>query len=308
MTTATMATPGQPGVSTTVNGIVDDIAAEITASLSRDGKGGMRAALAMGGFKITGMASGVASTDGATAGQLQTNVNNHAVTVGGTGDAITAAFSPPFTSYTTNVAMRVTAPGANTITNPVINVDGLGNKTIKKLNGQALAVGDIAGIGHILALVYNGTDIILLNPATIPGVSATDTVAGAVELATAAEYRANTPERALTNNNVWSAAGTVALTDAATVAVDMGTFINATLTLGGNRTLGAPSNAKVGQSGFIRINQDGTGSRTLAYHADWKFAGGTDPTLSTPASSTDVLFYQVIAANFIYASLVKALA
>jgi hypothetical protein len=97
------------------------------------------------------------------------------------------------------------------------------------------------------------------------------------------------------------------LTDAATVAVDFSAGINFTLTLEGNRTLGQPSNQKVGQSGFIRINQDGTGSRTLAYHSSWQFVGGSAPVLSTAASATDVLFYQVIAADFIYGSLAKAL-
>jgi hypothetical protein len=90
--------------------------------------------------------------------------------------------------------------------------------------------------------------------------------------------------------------------------VDMATFINAKVTLGGNRALGQPSNTTVGQCGVIRIIQDGTGSRTLTYNADWKFAGGTDPTLTTTASATDLLFYQVIAANVIYATLVKAIA
>lgn len=125
---------------------------------------------------------------------------------------------------------------------------------------------------------------------------------------TTAQYWANTADKALSTDQVWAAGALVTLTDAATIAVDMSTFINATVTLGGNRTLGQPSNTKVGQCGVIRIIQDGTGSRTLAYHADWKFAGGSDPVLSTAAASVDLLFYQVIATNFIYASLVKAVA
>lgn len=125
---------------------------------------------------------------------------------------------------------------------------------------------------------------------------------------TAAQFQANTTGKHLTTDKVWSAAAEVTLTDAATIAVDMSTFINAKVTLGGNRTLGQPSSTKVGQSGFIRIIQDGTGSRTLAYHADWKFAGGVDPTLTTTAAATDLLFYQVIATNVIYATLVKAIA
>ena len=80
------------------------------------------------------------------------------------------------------------------------------------------------------------------------------------------------------------------------------------LTLAGNRTLGQPTNLKIGQSGAVEISQDATGSRTLAYHADWFFAGGTDPVLSTAANAKDILFYQVMGTNRIFASLIKAIA
>ena len=110
----------------------------------------------------------------------------------------------------------------------------------------------------------------------------------------------------LTTDQVWAAADYVSLTDASTIALDMSTFINATVTLGGNRTLGNPSNAKNGQTGVIEIKQDGTGTRTLAYSSNWKFAGGgTDPTLSTTAGARDLLFYQVISSTVIYGTLVK---
>lgn len=130
----------------------------------------------------------------------------------------------------------------------------------------------------------------------------------AVDFATTAQIRNNTADKVVGTDEAWASIDTVALTDAATIAVDMSAGINFTVTLGGNRTLGQPTNTKVGQSGFVRVVQDGTGSRTLAYHADWKFDGGTDPVLSTAAGTTDILFYQVIAANFIYASLAKGVA
>jgi hypothetical protein len=122
---------------------------------------------------------------------------------------------------------------------------------------------------------------------------------------TAAQFLANTPGKALSTDKVWSAADTVALTDAATVAVDLSLGLNLSVTLGGNRTLGAPSNTKNGQSGIIWITQDGTGSRTLAYNAAWKFAGGTAPVLTTTAAAVDALCYQVKGSSFIFASLVK---
>jgi hypothetical protein len=116
----------------------------------------------------------------------------------------------------------------------------------------------------------------------------------------AAGFRTGTAtNEALTAGGVYSAADIVSLTDAATIAVDMATFINATVTLGGNRTLGAPSNPKVGQSGTIYIVQDGTGSRTLAFHANYKFAGGTAPTVTPAASAVTALHYKVRSSTFI---------
>ncbi len=126
--------------------------------------------------------------------------------------------------------------------------------------------------------------------------------------ATAANYRANTVDRILTTDQVWAAAAEVTLTDAVTVAVDMSTFINAVVTLGGNRTLGNPTNEKSGQTGRIRIVQDGTGSRTLVYGTDWEFPGGTAPVLTTTAGANDILYYDVIATDRILGNLVTAIA
>ncbi len=134
------------------------------------------------------------------------------------------------------------------------------------------------------------------------------TYLGSASIATAAQFMANTASKVIGPNTVWNAGVEVALVDAATVAVDMSTFINANLTLAGNRTLGTPSNAKPGQSGRIRIIQDSSGSRTLAYAANWKFAAGTAPVLSTTANAQDWLYYDVGTSSIIYGNLVKAVA
>jgi len=84
-----------------------------------------------------------------------------------------------------------------------------------------------------------------------------------------------------------------ALTDASTIAVDMSVGNNFSVTLGGNRTLGNPTNLTAGQSGVIFITQDGTGSRTLAYSSYWDFPSQTAPTLTTTANAVDVLVYTV---------------
>ena len=88
-------------------------------------------------------------------------------------------------------------------------------------------------------------------------------------------------------------ANIVTLSDGANIAYDMDDGNNATVTLGGNRTLDNPSNVTVGQSGSIFIVQDGTGSRTLSYGSAYDFAGGTAPTLSTAASAVDRIDYVV---------------
>jgi hypothetical protein len=61
------------------------------------------------------------------------------------------------------------------------------------------------------------------------------------------------------------------------------------LTLSGNRTLANPSNLTTGMVLNIRIKQDATGTRTLAYGNLYKFPGGTAPVLSTAAAATDFL-------------------
>jgi hypothetical protein len=99
-----------------------------------------------------------------------------------------------------------------------------------------------------------------------------------------------------TGPNSWSGAQRltpVALTDAATIAVDLSLANNFTVTLGGNRTLGNPTNQVAGQAGQIVVTQDGTGSRTLSYASRWKFPAGTAPVLSTAAGAVDVLSYYV---------------
>jgi hypothetical protein len=83
------------------------------------------------------------------------------------------------------------------------------------------------------------------------------------------------------------------LTDGTTITPDFAAANNFSVTLGGNRTLANPTNLTAGQSGVIRIAQDGTGSRTLAYGSYFKFPQGTAPTLTTTASAVDVLCYYV---------------
>ena len=96
-----------------------------------------------------------------------------------------------------------------------------------------------------------------------------------------------------------AAANITALSDGATITIDMATACHHSVTLGGNRTFAAPSNQVVGQSGSIFITQDGTGSRTASFNAAFKFVGGTAPTLSTAAAAIDRIDYIIKASSVI---------
>lgn len=105
--------------------------------------------------------------------------------------------------------------------------------------------------------------------------------------------------------NAWTAAQRgvpVVLTDAASITSDFNTGNNFSVTLGGNRTLANPSNVVAGQAGQIVIHQDATGSRTLSYGSDFKFAGGTAPVLTAAANAIDILSYYVIDSTHIAVS------
>lgn len=106
-------------------------------------------------------------------------------------------------------------------------------------------------------------------------------------------------------DKLYESSAPAVLTSGATIAPDGNNGFNFTLTLAENATLSNPTNFKVGQSGYIEITQDGTGSRTLAYGANWRFPGGA-PVLSTAAGAIDLLTYTVVATGRILANLTKA--
>jgi len=82
------------------------------------------------------------------------------------------------------------------------------------------------------------------------------------------------------------------LTDGATVTWNASTQQVCKLTLGGNRTLSAPTNGVTGQFVSLLVIQDGTGSRTLTWNSAYEFASDTAPTLTTTASLGDLFTFR----------------
>ena len=109
--------------------------------------------------------------------------------------------------------------------------------------------------------------------------------------------------KAATSSTGFSVTGTVLATtdtdtsNTGTVTLDFQANQNFVLTLTGNVTLANPSTEQTGQSGFIIFIQDGTGSRTVSLGTDYETAGASGLTLSTAASSVDIVPYVVQSAG-----------
>jgi hypothetical protein len=114
-------------------------------------------------YDITNKHLGVG--DGATAGGIPhasaADVQKQSYiypTVGGTANAITLTNSPAVGSYTDGLKLTFKASSSNTST-VTVNVDGLGNKNLYKMNSgalTALASGDLIS-GGVYEIFYDGT-------------------------------------------------------------------------------------------------------------------------------------------------------
>jgi hypothetical protein len=94
----------------------------------------------------------------------------------------------------------------------------------------------------------------------------------------------------LFNDAAYNAEAT--LTDGATITWDVSTSPVAKVTLGGNRTISAPTNGATGQFISLAVIQDGTGSRTLTWNSVFEFTADTAPTLTTTASKADLFVFR----------------
>lgn len=120
-------------------------------------------------------------------------------------------------------------------------------------------------------------------------VSSNETITGNYTFSSSATFTAQVIG---TGAQAFSSPVSVAVASSA-VSLDFSTGNNFTTILNGNVSIANPSNLQPGQSGIIYVVQDGTGSRTMSFNSDWKFEGGSAPTLSTAAAAVDALIYNV---------------
>ena len=89
------------------------------------------------------------------------------------------------------------------------------------------------------------------------------------------------------------------LTDGATIAWDVQSAPVAKVTLGGDRTLNAPTNGIAGQFISLLVIQDGTGTRTLTWNAVYEFTADTAPTLTATADYGDLFTFRYNGAKWL---------
>jgi hypothetical protein len=122
--------------------------------------------------------------------------------------------------------------------------------------------------------------------------------AAAVRLGTATN-------RSLTPGDTYNAFAEVTLTSSAnSVALDMSTFINGYHDFTENTTFANPTNAKPGQTGYIRTRQHASSAKTGAFGSNWKRSGGS-LAFTTTLSAYDFIVYQVITPTYILYDLIR---
>jgi hypothetical protein len=177
------------------------------------------------------------------------------------------------------------ADGTNIVDTGTVSLTGVQTLTNKTLTSPK--------INEAVEVTATATELNILD-----GVTATTAelnYSDIVTLGTTAASKVFTADA----NNLTTVSGAVAnvedtLTDGATITWDVIDSPVAKVTLGGNRTLSAPSGTTpiAGQFISLTVIQDATGSRTLTWNSAYEFTADTAPTLTTTASKADLFVFK----------------
>lgn len=297
-------TTGTTISSSTNNSTNSDIATALSTCIAKDGQTTLTANIPFGGFKLTGIGNGSASTDAVALGQLQAQTGVYVGTVGGTADVITLTASPAITAYAAGQTFSFIASGANT-TNVTVNVSSLGAKALTKFGTTALVANNILS-GSLVTIQYDGTQFQLMNVSLISSANnftGLNTFSSGIGPA----YLQNIGlTSAVSAKALTVALKTKALADASATDPAQIAFRNATLTTGDYVVRSAtaatsvvvPSGATLGfttaQTGYLYVYVlDNAGTIELAISASNGFntaAVQSTTAISTSADSGSVLY------------------
>ena len=186
----------------------------------------------------------------------------------------------------------VTLTGTQTLTNKTL--------TLPKINENVTTTSTSTELNILDGVTSTTAELNILD-----GVTATTAELNYSDLATLGTSAAS---KVLTANanNLTTISGAIlntqdTLTDQATIAWDVIASPVAFVTLGGNRTMAAPSGtgAAAGQFISLLVKQDGTGSRTITWNAVYEFPLDTAPTLTTTANLGDIFSFRYNGAKWL---------
>lgn len=177
------------------------------------------------------------------------------------------------------ITQQTTAVTGNTITAAVWNDEW--SNIINEFNGNIENANIKAGAGIAYSkLSLTGS----VTNADLAGSIAASKISDTAVTLTATQTISN---KTLTKPNVHGSVLTLKTnSDGGTITFDMSDRNHHRVELGGNRTL-AVNNVSTGQAFIIHLEQDSTGNRTVDWWSGIKWAGGSEPTLTTTGDKID---------------------
>jgi hypothetical protein len=186
-----------------------------------------------------------------------------------------------------------TAVGVGANSFAIATISGANTYLLETIAGANSAVGTganaftsatVSGANTISIAAFNKANAALANATTT--YVGTLTVVGNTTIGDASSTMNVVGRVSIAGANVLSQT----LTDAATINWDTSLGQVATVTLANNRTMGAPTNLRVGTL-ILHVIQDGTGGRTLTWNSVFKWPAGVAPALTTTANRRDLFSF-----------------
>lgn len=161
-----VATPGTTIRAVQHNTPIADIIQMLTGSLARNGTGGMLADLAMGGFKITGLANGASAQDAVTKAQLDATTTAMNGKVSKSGDTMTA---PLTVTYNGNIGGFVTQSTLSTGWSCLRTIAANGTKSYAEFGQRETGQGYVLVNGREWKFNYSDDYLLLPGGGKLPG-------------------------------------------------------------------------------------------------------------------------------------------